>query len=243
MPINWVKKSIAAGLVGGGLLLAVLIAVGGKENGNKITIKQPENSKPAAVGSLNLPPSPIVEESLTQELSEKIGGDLLTRNPEELANLNPQELVNQYIADGVSNFDYNGLKPVIADNQIKIINNSSSELIKEYLQKFDKITQNYFGSVAGKITPEIKPENLSLLGEAYGKSIADLYQLAVPKNLSDIHKQTISILSAQYTAFKAVQNYQDDPLKALLSFQAITKLNEELATVQQSIFKFLTGKS
>lgn len=229
--IGFLKKLLAVGLIGGSVIFAVLIVTesGSVQKASIASVYQAENLPPST-NSEQVPVLPSAPaKNITLETAEKISQDI---KPLEIGAQNPETLVEQYISESFKSFDYAALKPEIDASRIQTDPGSGSIAVAVYLKNLNGILKTFANIQFSADNPN---QNLTALAKTYDESIAALYKIAVPQIFSNLHAEVIAILSGQKKATEIIQNYQTDPLRALLSLQAITKLNEELTAVQKAI--------
>lgn len=225
-----IKKILALGLIGGSVIFAALIVA--KNNSIEIT---PSSKISADLNRRfeNLPPITAPVKNLTLEAVENLGEQIRPNslnNPGQLEN--PEEIVARFLAESAKDFDYNSLKLAV-DRSRLISADSSQKSVDAYIRSFNSLLGSSFGALS--LTDDDPGKNLAILKSAYEKVIEEMYRLPVPAVFLALHEKTISVLGGQKSAAEIIQNYQKDPLRALLSLGAITKLNEELSAIQKTI--------
>lgn len=158
--------------------------------------------------------------------------------------------VNQWLAEQIKNFDPETLKPAVADEAIKINPDESEAAIRDYLGKLQEIINNNssaplwdenFDIQTAGVTDFVKIlERLTL---RYDKAIAELYNLTVPQNLLNFHKEEIRLTSAQAKIFKMLRDYQQDPLQTLIVASAQQKISNDFEVLLNELLKFLKLKN
>lgn len=233
--IGFLKKMLAVGLIGGSVIFAVLIVTdsGSVQKASIASVYQAGNLSPST-NSEQVPVLPSAPaKNITLEIAEKISQEIPSPGIGSLKDLqSPKAIADEYIAKALKDFNYEAFKPEVDVSRLQINPSSNKTAIAIYLKKLNGILETFSGLQFSADNPS---QNLALLTKAYNDSIAALYTIPVPQIFSNLHTKVIAILSGQKSATEIIQNYKTDPLKALLSFQAITKLSEELTAVQRAI--------
>ena len=199
---------------------------------------QPQQNLVAAFG--NIPPAAINAEKTSpnadqQDNQAKISSILQNLEPEEIAN----QFFDQQLKNEIENSSYEKFKPTILTENLRIIYKTDSQLSENYIKNLKKITDT--GSV--NIRNQFKDPSISDLSRVislYQQIIESLYRLPVPENLLGIHKRELVLMETQKKIFELMQNYQDNPLQALLAFQAQENLNVEFVELKNAINEFIS---
>lgn len=245
------KKIIALGIIAASLTTGVLI-IGLQNDSSEIAVKEKssevlsDHADNHIGDSLAIPDSLSGSKNITRDLSEKIGKEIIARNPdgpslidndEWVKALDPEEVINKLLADDIENFNYKDLIPSINLNELKVAGESNSQLTEHYLENFKSILENNFQDLSFNWkNPDYKDFNGLIT--AYEKAIVEFYQLPVPKNLAPIHQKEIALLKAQKTIFENIKNYQSDPVLALLSIQANGQIDQEFARLKKELLSY-----
>ncbi len=200
-----------------------------------------ESAKAAAEALLkNSLPAELFLKNTTEELAENISKKIIEKNPDgpgsvgaqKLSVPNPESIVNDYVQKGIDGFNYNALKPKITDSDIRIIADESSEAFSTYVKSFFGILNN------GGEVPSGDPQTaLATMIRVYGDYLTGLYALPVPKIFAELHKQQIALIAAEKNIYELVQNYEEDPLKAILAMKALEVSKSEITNVYTEIVK------
>ena len=245
--IKMLRKLISIGLLVGSLVFASLIIFNKSETSNSLTtntepaFKIQDSQLPTAQTDKKLVAS---KDNSTSQISKSIAQEILARNPNgpELVDQqssisvpDPETIVDKYLADGISNFNINDLKGSVNNAKLNVIADKSPEAIKNYFRDFRDILNNNFQSL--KIdTDNLSFEKISQLVSAYNQAIKEFYILPVPQTLFAIHKEQISLMTAQRNIFSILENYNEDPLKALLAIQAFESIQKEVTALKTTVF-------
>ena len=179
----------------------------------------------------------------TQQLARKIAEDILQRNPNgpflnknqpSLRVTNPEVLIDQYLAANLpKETNTEKFKPVIQKEDLHIVQDQNKTRNDAYLQN---VNQLIISSLAKFNPAGDLSQQLQSLASIYETIIQTLYQLTVPALYANYHQQVLSIFSGKKMAIADIQNYLDtDPLRAIFTLQTILNLNQELATLQQTL--------
>ncbi|MDP2696216.1 MAG: hypothetical protein Q8O87_03145 [bacterium] len=190
-----------------------------------------ENEKPPVLGAdgLNIPNLTNDENNITSQLTQTISQQIAVQNPQPQNGLDvprAEEIVNKYLAEGIASFDYESLKPAVPESDLKIINNSGRQLTESYLTNLNSIIQDNFQGVVINLD-DIYSSDWDILQLTYDRTLADLYDLPVPKDIAPLHQQEIRLVAAQQKIFEYIQNYEKDPLLAWLAIEANQQLSQE----------------
>ncbi len=227
------KKIAASALIIGSFIFAVLIFAEKNPHHDPSGTGNPQTFQAASETLPDL--SPANAKNLTQEAAQNINEEISSYSVDELKDpLNQEKVAGKYLAEAAQNFDYNQLKPHIDIQQLHVVPTSDRRFVSIYLKGFDDAISTNFQNL--KTVPDDLEGNLELLRQAYDQSIKSLYAMPIPSMFVTLHQKTLAILGGEKSVADIIlQNYQSDPIRALLAFQAITGLNAELKTVQKDI--------
>ncbi|MEK9186349.1 MAG: hypothetical protein AAB885_02050 [Patescibacteria group bacterium] len=178
----------------------------------------------------------ITESNSTEEIAKKLTEDIIAKNPNGpetgndgglLSLSNPDKIISEMLADSLSKFDYDSLKPDISDKEMIILSADDEKSRTSYLESLNEIVSDELSSLPKQ--PEV--DQFGAIAAAYDRAVKKLYNLPVPKSFSSIHKETVRLFFAQEKIFSYIADYQNDPLTALLSLQATDLVSEELAAL------------
>lgn len=156
-----------------------------------------------------------ITDKAAQEIAVSIGNEI-----------NPEEVANRY--NNLTNLDEK------ADySRIKIINDKPGAAAA-YLQDLEGIFNKNFSPLGIKAN-DFSEKDIAILVDAYPAVINELYNLPVPKILAPIHENYISLAATQLNIFKALKNYNEDPLLALLAIETNQKIVEGFAGLYSKI--------
>ena len=190
---------------------------------------------PAAVTAARNNAEETLPNALQQENQATISSILQNLEPEEIAN----QFFDQQLKNEIENSSYEKFKPAILTENLRIIYKTDDQLSENYFKSFVKIIDTGSVSVQGQLkNPALS--DLSQLISSYQQIIESLYQLPVPENLLGIHKKELVLLETQKKIFELMQDYQDNPLQALLAFQAQENLNAEFVELKNAVNEFIS---
>lgn len=176
-------------------------------------------------------------QNLTDQLAKNIGQKILESNPNgaEIINgepsltvPNPEEITSQLLVESAQNFDPKSLYPAIKDSDLIISNDNSKEALNKYFAEFQKIVSIAAQNIPEKIfSEELTLENITLLKDAYKKTIQNFYNLTAPSSVLDAHKKQIELLTAKKNILEKILNYQEDPMVTILAANELEKIDKE----------------
>lgn len=231
------KKFIAFSLIIGSLVFAVLIFT--SESPTSSITKIAEKISGEAIPQISTSLKPNSTEELAEKISQALG-ELNPEGPQTIQNedwLNvpkPEEIVEKYVKEGIENFKYEELKPLVLMEKLKVIEDNSPLAVEAYLKNFQDILKRNFQNLNIDFSILSSSDFINLI-TAYDKAIEEFYGLATPKNLLTIHREEIQLLGAQKNIFIYLKNYEQDPLASLLALQANEQIDNELAALKETI--------
>lgn len=230
-----IKKIIAFTVLSGALAFAVLLIVGKSYNPHSVKTEKPPKLEVTndPISPKNLSESDV--KNTTNELVKNISRELAANPP---GSLDPDKVVEEYIAEGIKNFSHQTLKPEIKTGDLKIIANTSSQLVENYLTSFENILETNFAGVSVPLN-DYDSQEWDILQKTYDKTIAEFYNLPVPQNLVNVHRQEISLLMAQKKIFEYIRNYKNDPLQAWLAISASQNIDQEFIELGKIINQYV----
>ncbi len=120
--------------------------------------------------------------------------------------------------------------------ELNIIEDNSPTTVKNYLsllgnQTFIRSAQNQASSEAELFLLSIQKNDPTLLDENlnnYQISYQRLKKMAVPSQLTTLHQDTLNIISTTIKIYRAIQDFDADPLKTSLALQRYSELGDQL---------------
>lgn len=247
MPSKGLSIAIATIIITVALVFSGLLILGKNYNPNSVAINEPPilGTESNSISNSYNPELFTQPQDATKQLAQQISQEIAVAaktydaktNPEMPA---PEEIVNRYLTEAVNNFDYEGLKPEITDSQLRIINQTSPSLTKNYIDNYVAIIKRDFSGLVIELENPDSP-SWDRLRAAYEKALTELYDLPVPKNMVAIAKEAIALITAQQKMADYVQNYKNDPMTAWLAVQAYQNINAEFETLTNNINKALSA--
>lgn len=231
------RKFIALAILGFGLAGMVFvfqnrINLNGNENetarkeglsGNNLVSNKPFVEKLGGQSLLAKLENNLSGQNLTEEFTKNLADKIAGENPDGiqiqdgnklLAVPDPDQIAIDLLAEAASKFDTENLIPKIKDSDLKIIENNKAAILT-YAEKFDEAN-------LGIELPELNNQEefnnkISGVIENYKKTIAALYQLAVPELMVNLHKTNLAYLSAELKLLEKMQDMKQDPMGAILA--------------------------
>lgn len=146
---------------------------------------------------------------------------------DDTGELNPDQMTTQTYADILQSVGNEAalstyVRP-ISDSEIKIAQDNDKKTIEKYLKSAIIILEEgLFSSSTGIMS------GLSTVGDpnstyhlSYENAYNSLKTLEVPSSWKEIHKTTLVVLAQLATSFKAMGNFQDDPIRATFALNQI----------------------
>ena len=151
------------------------------------------------------------EANLTQILSNKAFESLLRENKiNNFPNLSIEDITSLISEESLKTIQNFNFSPIITQADIKIDNSISN---KDYFYKLKNLSDELFDS----------NESFN-----YEGLVNDLKSLSVPKKLSEIHIQLLTLIITEKNMLKAIDNREVDPIKASLAVEKLPKILEEV---------------
>ena len=258
------RRLIAVLIIGAAIVAAGFIVQKGR-TGN-LRARLGEEHQPLAVNneSVSLPP-PMQEETptaaneitpakdtprspenltgnATAALAKKIADGLIKKNPEgpsldgtsyQIKALDPEATASQFMDEALAEIDIEQFYPGANLSQIKISNTAGGEVTYRDAVGL-ALKKHYLAAAQNGRSP-----NPAQLARAAQDTMAAFYEIEVPKTLLATHIKEIELLAAQTAMLEAIDQGNDDPLRALVAVQLLEqtmddfiKLNETLSKTQ-----------
>ncbi|MBI4119439.1 MAG: hypothetical protein HY456_01160, partial [Parcubacteria group bacterium] len=180
--------------------------------------------------------------NLTQSLAQRIGQDLIDKNKHGPENIdgtqwlnvpNPQKIAQNYLEEEVKKFKVEDFKPTIRDEDVRITREKDIEVLRSYLQSFQKIQE-------ALAQTNINRQNFSIddarkIESAYENIIATLSSASVPEIFVPIHKTALELFITQKNFLNAATNYENDPIRAVLAIQNANFFQESIEKNRQEL--------
>ncbi len=175
------------------------------------------------------------ESNLTAKLVNVLAQETINSSQSGIP-INNQEKIKEITNQTLSDFHPESLIPKITDSQIKITSDSDSVAIDQYLQQFENIFKD--GSFNG-VDLDNRSEATAVIVHNYKRFISDLQSLPVPTPLTNFHKRELALLLAKLAVYQKIQNYESDPLGALVAIQSNDFLNTQFVNLKNDLNNFL----
>ncbi|MEK7555548.1 MAG: hypothetical protein AAB516_01880 [Patescibacteria group bacterium] len=191
-----------------------------------------------ATSSINTDDSSNLTEMIAKVIANKVieqnkNGLTKTETGEQKLAAPNQEVIIQELTRQLSNLDSNLLNPnqPINENDLNISQDNSQEAQIKYIEKISKIHQNYFWgfnkdflAVLSDAFERNDTVPANQLANIYKNTSDDFLNLTVPSDWLEIHKRLISYFQTSEFVLRAVANYSNDPVKALMALDVIDHL-------------------
>jgi len=222
--------------------IAVLISYGGSRS---VTLQQTIDSAPTMI------PEDILSFNLTDALTDKLTEKIVEKNP--AGPLNPDgettivlpaqdELINQTLQEQLANFDPSSLRPIVSENSLTTAETSSDTDRIDYFLSLRKIIAKNM-TTDSPITQFPQPTELLLISKKYKNTMAELSALKIPKDLIDIHIQSLELFGTQANAFELLAGYEEDPLKAMLAVEIQKSIAQEASELHEKMLSYIQEHS
>lgn len=191
----------------------------------------------------------VRDENLTDKLGKTYAQAIIGLNPDDPLSVNgerglnvpSQESVNAVLQEQLSqklSFD------LFKKGDLKISNENSAVDKLTYLEKLNGLSEKNFSNLKGNFVEMLDEWALKQNNEPLKdyllripKQINDILSLSVPSDLADFHLQNLNLWQKKLTAFTAMLNMNEDPIKSYLAIQELPGIVEENLTLQDFVEK------
>jgi len=188
------------------------------------------------VQSSNLSATSTENQNLTNQLGENMASkilgassDLLNYKSGELSS--EQQQITDTLANQLKNQNYFSFDQPINDQLLKITSFNSISTKKQYLENLQNTIQKCFGGF-NKSSADILKDAFEKEDTAPAKQLSEIYQcsydglikITVPSEWLEMHKDLLVYYQNAKIIYKAIGDYQNDPLKASLALNKIEEL-------------------
>ena len=191
------------------------------------------------------------EENLTDLFTKEIGKTITENNPngptvidgqKSLGVPDPDAITQDVLARAFQNFDPETLKPNIKESALRISQNNDVTSLTNYFKAFKQIIYESAALIPESVLKkELDSEAIEYLSKMYESAYKKLFLLTVPSELLVIHKKELQLLSAKLSVYRAIKNYEQDPLLSLVAAQNLKFLDQEFSDLDVEIAKFINS--
>jgi len=185
------------------------------------------------------------EENLTKELASNIIGEIAKINSSSKnsdsnkgVKVPTPEIIDKLTSETIDNFNPESFKPLIKDEDIRIISDNSLNSLSNYFKNFYSLLEKSAVSLSS-IDPKNELQALDNMTDVYRQLIISFYGLEVPAQVAYFHKEEIALLSAKLSILEKEKNYTEDPLLAILAIKSDTYFDDQFTILKKSISDFL----
>lgn len=159
---------------------------------------------------------------LADELEKSEGADINT-------------LTNSLLESALTEPDFSALNIEVPLSALRIINTTSTADEQTYAAAFLATLKKH---AAQNIIDGTKPlaKVFTAFAEKYDSLLNELYLLEVPQRLTPFHQEEIRLLTIQQKLFEELLRYEADPFQALVAYQTISELENEIKALQEQYF-------
>jgi len=163
-------------------------------------------------------------------------------NPFETLNPNDPKIVQEAVGD-IQNL-VSILNQPINEKDIKISQDNSLANKGKYLEVTAKIILNKSNElyknpieILNKVVDSNDTSEANQLANAYQNVFNGLLNTEVPSDWLDFHKRHLSILKKFEITYRAIADFQNDPVKAYLFIQALPELTKADVEIKEEFYK------
>jgi len=223
-PIQWVEKNISPQIAN--LKDAI------SSNGSNQSV-QPENNFTSVFSGMILSG---IQSKNTSGLTQKAGEPAIFAPSEDILS---QEWLDKFLSSNPPNNAAGDYHPKVDESRFKISQDVSNDSQLQYIKELEDITQKYLAGfnktsddILNEITQKQDTSSANQLADVYGAIADDAYEINVPANWVDFQKAFMSHFYSSQSLWKAVSDFQNDPLRALLASQFIPNLEDSAKGLQ-----------
>ncbi len=130
----------------------------------------------------------------------------------------------------------------IKDNQLKISSDNSASAKRKYLSDItatltndlSNFNKNYLQIIVDTYQ-KLDSSSAEKAADIYGKLARDFMNTNVPSDWQDVHKATIVYYKNSEVVYRAMADYQNDPIKGYAALEIIEQVADEGLAVQQQL--------
>ncbi len=140
-----------------------------------------------------------------------------------------------------SQADFNFIT-TISDSEIKITSDTSKTAKEKYLKEIGETIKKDFSNynviylqVIIDTYQKLDSSSATKSAEVYGNLAKDFMGITVPADWVDVHKEIIMYYKNSEIVYKAMANYQTDPIKGYLTLDMIDSLVKQAPEIQDKL--------
>lgn len=239
------KKTLAALILVGGVMLAILIAIGESnekespflsiQTGNKEKNTNLEHNT-GPVSDSSAASRPDIYENLTEKIAKLYGDELIRLN--ELGGAktgNPIAVPKENVLNEIliSELDKKISFPAFDLGDIKTFSQNDASGVTDYLkavvagyQEYLGGQENLFAAVASAATNRETSELEAWIGK-FSAYIDDLLAINVPQGLQNFHIEFLNFWLKNKTIAEIIIRSDEDPLKAAMAVEIFSEITDE----------------
>ena len=123
----------------------------------------------------------------------------------------------------------------ISTPKFVVIENASFAALSVYLQDFTLAINIWIDDVDPLDASSDFKKVFREMAQRQVRAINALTDIAVPSSFAGLHRRALSVLATNKTFFNQLQDYSDDPLRAVLTIRQFAASKADLITVRQEV--------
>ncbi len=246
-------------VISSGIVIAYFIVNNSAPATSLTANKQPQNTsstneykppfewleKVVSSGSSGVSPQNNLTAALGQTLVDQIKGapDILNYQTGKLPTTDINSMSDKLTGNFFNESQLNLISD-INDSGLKISRDNSVEAKKKYLDSVAEITKKNFGDfnrtyvgVVYETYGKNNPSYAGRLADIYKNLSGDYFTLVVPSDWIDFHRRAILYFKNAEIVYRAMANYQTDPIKGYLALEMVQSLTDNSVEIQNMLIK------
>ncbi len=225
-----IRKATALFLITGSLIFAFLIL-----NEKNIFSQNKPLTKIDLAGSLtkNSEIPADTETNATALVADQIAQAFSEINAN--VQVEPERIAAEIFSKNIDTYDFSKFNPKISDTDLNVILSEDKKIAENYFKNLGVIIKKDLAKKTEFLNQPNSTEDFKKLSLAYGEAIQKIYQLIVPQNMLELHREELRLLTIRKMAFDALADYLSDPVNALAAatiLPEVDKLFLELGALQ-----------